>query len=150
MSRQNICLLWSIAWHRLTTFRRPLPILHIIISWTLPAGEMYQRLRSRTSPACSTSSAGRSMCISAQVQQPSLLNIDLHSTVREQQVQTSNLNIYGQVQSRPEYTLNTYKHLNCHAIPPQHKRVLNKEQFEVKPLTNLRVNPTTGHPTRQN
>ena len=31
------------------------------------------------------------MRISAQVQQPSLLNIDLHSTVREQPVQTSNI-----------------------------------------------------------
>ena len=29
--------------------------------------------------------------LSAQVQQPSLLNIDLHSTIREQQVQTSNI-----------------------------------------------------------
>ena len=34
--------------------------------------------------------------LSAQVQQPSLLNIDLHSTIREQQVQTSNI-----IQSRP-------------------------------------------------
>ena len=85
------------------------------------------------------------MRISAQVQQPSLLNIDLHSTVREQQVQTSNHNIYGQVQSHPEYTLKTCKHLNCYTTPPpQHKRALNKEQIEVKPLTNLSVNPTTG------
>ena len=132
MYRQNICLLSSIAWHRLTTF-------------------CTQRLRSSTSLACSTSSAGGSMRISAQVQQPSLLNIDLHSTVREQQVQTSNLNIYGQVYSRPEYTLNTYKQLKCHTYPPPPAQTCSKhEQFEVRPLTNLRVNPTTGHPTRQN
>ena len=84
----NIRLLSSIAWHRLTTFRRPLPILHIMDIGR--RANCTQRLRSRTSPACSTSSVGGSMRISAQVQQPSLLNIDLHSTVREQQVQTSN------------------------------------------------------------
>ena len=77
-----------------------------------------QRLRSSTSPAYSTSSAGGSMRISAHVQQPSPLNIDLHLTVREQQVQTSNHNIYGQVQSRPEYTPNTCKYLNCYTTPP--------------------------------
>ena len=38
--------------------------------------------------------------LSAQVQQPSLLNIALHSTIREQ-VHTSNIIFYGQVQSRP-------------------------------------------------
>ena len=38
------------------------------------------------------------------------------------------------------------KHLKCYTTPPppQHKRDLNKEQFEVKPLTNLRLSPTTG------
>ena len=89
MSRQNIRLLSSTAWHRLTTFRRPLPILHIMDSGRRI--NCTQRPRSRISPACSTSSAGGSVRrISAHVQQPSLLNIDLHSTVREQQVQTSN------------------------------------------------------------
>ena len=84
--------------------------------WHCRRANCTQRLRSRTSPACSTSTAGGPMHISAQVQQPSLLSIDLQSTVREQQVQTSNLNIYGQVQSRPEYTLNTCKHVESLCI----------------------------------
>ena len=80
----------SAAWHRLTTFRRPLPMLHIMDSGRRI--NCTQRPRSRISPACSTSSAGGSVRrISAHVQQPSLLNIDLHSTDREQQVQTSNI-----------------------------------------------------------
>ena len=49
-----------------------------------------QRLRTRTSPACSTSSAGGSVRTSVRMSN-NLLNIDLHSTVREQQVQTSNI-----------------------------------------------------------
>ena len=81
MSRQNIRLLSSAAWHRLTIFRRPLPILHIMDSGRRI--NCTQRPRSRISPACSTSSASGSVRrINAHVQQPSLLNIDLHSTVR--------------------------------------------------------------------
>ena len=85
----NIRLPSSAAWHQLTTFCRPLPILHIMDSGRRM--NCTQRPQSRISPACSTSSAGGSdRRISAHVQQPSLLNIDLHSTVREQ-VQTSNI-----------------------------------------------------------
>ena len=62
------------------------------ISWALVGGQLYPAssiwgiddvpyiFRRRNSPD-----------ISAHVQQPSLLNIDLHSTIREQQVQTSNI-----------------------------------------------------------
>ena len=50
----NIRLLPSAAWHRLTTFRRPLSILHIMDSG--PLTNCTQRPRSRISPACSTSS----------------------------------------------------------------------------------------------
>ena len=46
--------------------------------------------------------------ISAHVQQPLLLNIDLHSTVLEQQVQTSNI-ISTDKYTPPGYTLNTCK-----------------------------------------
>ena len=71
--------------------------------------------QSRISPACSTSSAGGSVRrISAHVQQPSLLNIDLHSTVREQQVQTSNTistDKYNPVRSIHQTHA---KHLKCY------------------------------------
>ena len=62
------------------------------ISWTLVGGQLYPAsskwdiadvhyiFRRRNSPD-----------ISAHVQQPSLLNIDMQSTIREQQVQTSNI-----------------------------------------------------------
>ena len=54
------------------------------------------------------------MRISAQVQQPSLLNIDLHSTVREQQVQTSNT-IYTDKYNPVRSIHQTHvKHLKCH------------------------------------
>ena len=35
-----------------------------------------------------------------------------------------------------------------HYPPPQPKRALNKEQFEEKNLTTLKVNPTTGQHMR--
>ena len=62
------------------------------ISWTLVGGQLYPAssnwdiadvpyiFRRRNSPD-----------VSAHVQQPSLLNIDLHSTIREQQVHISNI-----------------------------------------------------------
>ena len=82
MSRQIIRLLSLAVWHRLTTFRRTLPILHIMDS-----------AHGRTAPSVFELGHRRRISpdISAHVQQPSLLNIDLHSTVREQQVQTSNI-----------------------------------------------------------
>ena len=95
------------------------------------AANCTQRLRTGTSPD-----------ISVHVQQPSLLNIDLHSTIREQQVQTSNIlstDKYNPVRVTHQIHV---KHLKCYTTPPpsppQHKRALNKEQFEVKPLTNLK------------
>ena len=86
----NIRLLSSAAWHRLTTYRRPFSILYIMDSGRRT--NCTQRPRFRILLVCSTSFAGGSVRhISAHVQQPSLLNIDLYPTVREQQVQTSNI-----------------------------------------------------------
>ena len=87
-----------------------------------------QRPRSRISPACSTSSAGGSARrISAHVQQPSLLNIDLHSTVREQQVQTSNTistDKYDPVRSIHQTHA---KHLKCYTTPPPPAQTCSKQ-----------------------
>ena len=159
----NIRLLCSTAWHQLTTPAGPSPYISCsftagdmpadncpwpycrwafvyFISWALVGGQLYPAssiwdiadvpyiFRRRNSPD-----------ISAHVQQPSLLNIDLHSTIREQQVQTSNIistDKYNPVQVIHQIHVNTSN--ATLPPPPQHKRALNKEQFEVKPLSNLK------------
>ena len=132
MSRQNIRLLSSAVWHRLTTFRRPLPVLHIMDSGRRI--NCTQRPRSSISPACSTSSAGGSVRrISAHVQQPSLLNIDLYSTVREQQVQTSNTistDKYDPVRSIHQTHA---KHLKCYTYSLKSMKVWGERPCTVIP-----------------
>ena len=83
-----------------------------------------QSPQSRISPACSTSSAGGSVRrISAHVQQPSLLNIDLTSTVREQQVQTSNTIFTDKYNPVRSIHQTHAKHLKCYKCTISAKRV---------------------------
>ena len=65
--------------------------------------------------------------LSAQVQQPSLLNIALHSTIREQQVHTSN--IYSTDKYNPvRVNTNTCKYLNCYITPPPPAQTCPKQR----------------------
>ena len=63
----------------------------IVISWALVGGQAAPSVFELGHCRRALHLPPAAQSLSAQVQQPSLLNIDLHSTIREQQVQTSNI-----------------------------------------------------------